>query len=450
MWRCDKRRGLGASCPGAADSKLHFERLKNTRQMNSSFEADAYPGRPRILFIGPGDSTHTHAWIDLLENEPFNVRLYVPPGLFSPPESWKVKTYITGYERGPFDPATRKRLIDKGRAKRQVDKYLAHARGRSWNTRGYAEEWLVHIIRSWRPHIVHTFSLEAGDFFFDVRRRYGLESGAVWVLQARGGADLAWSHSNPELRGRIGEVLRACDQLLSDNTQNFRIARELGVREEHLSRIGTVPGTGGIDVTTLSAKWDGRPSTRRVILWPKVYEWPWSKAMPVFEALRLCWDRIQPCQVDMLATTPDTRMYYWTLPEQMRRACRLRDRVPRSEALDAMTRARVMLAPSLVDGTPNSMFEAMAAGALPIVSPLETIRPLVEDGRNVLFARNLYPEEIADALTRAMTDDALVDEVARRNLELVRRIADRDEVRARVIKFYESLAEGVRAQPSAT
>ena len=110
-----------------------------------------------------------------------------------------------------------------------------------------------------------------------------------------------------------------------------------------------------------------------------------------------------------------------------------------------MTRARVMLAPSLVDGTPNSMFEAMAAGALPIVSPLETIRPLVEDEQNVLFARNLYPEEIAAALVRAMTDDALVDEAARRNLELVARIADRDEVRARVVKFYESLAGGVQA-----
>jgi glycosyltransferase involved in cell wall biosynthesis len=88
------------------------------------------------------------------------------------------------------------------------------------------------------------------------------------------------------------------------------------------------------------------------------------------------------------------------------------------------------------------MFEAMAAGALPIVSPLETILPLVEEGQNVLFARNLYPEEIAAALIRAMTDDELVNAVARRNLDLVKRIANRDEVRARVVKFYESLAGG--------
>jgi glycosyltransferase involved in cell wall biosynthesis len=407
---------------------------------NSSFQADPYPGRPRILFIGPGDSTHTHSWVELLEDEPFNVRVFIPPSMMSPPDTWKVKTYVTAYERGPFDQTTRKRLVDKGKARRLADRCLARARRRTWHSRKYAAEWLARIIHSWRPDIIHTFSLEAAEFFFAVRQDYRIESAAKWVLQARGGADLAWSHLDPELRGKIGEVLRGCDQLLSDNTQNFRIARELGVREEQLSRVGTVPGTGGIDVQDLAARWDGLPSTRRLILWPKVYEWPWSKALPIYEALKLCWDRIQPCEVHLLATTPDARMYYWTLPEQMRQACRLRERVPRSEALQAMTRARVMLAPSLVDGTPNSMFEAMAAGALPIVSPLETIRPLVEDGQNVLFARNLYPEEIAGAIVRAMTDDELVDQAAQRNLELVSRIANRAEVRPRVLKFYESLA----------
>jgi len=98
-----------------------------------------------------------------------------------------------------------------------------------------------------------------------------------------------------------------------------------------------------------------------------------------------------------------------------------------------------MLAPSLVDGTPNSMFEAMATGALPIVSPLETIRALVEHERNVLFARNLYPQEIAEALYRAMTDDELVDRGAEHNLTLVRRVANRSIIRPRVIDYYTQL-----------
>jgi hypothetical protein len=65
---------------------------------------------------------------------------------------------------------------------------------------------------------------------------------------------------------------------------------------------------------------------------------------------------------------------------------------------------------------------------------------VVKSEENVLFARNLYPQEIAAGLTRAMTDDHLVDAAADRNLELVRRIANRDVIRPRVVEYYESLA----------
>jgi glycosyltransferase involved in cell wall biosynthesis len=107
---------------------------------------------------------------------------------------------------------------------------------------------------------------------------------------------------------------------------------------------------------------------------------------------------------------------------------------------ELMSRARVMLAPSLVDGVPNSLYEAMAAGALPIVSPLETIQHVVENERNVLFARNLYPDEIAATLQRAMTDDRLVDSIAEQNLPLVRRIANRQDIKKKVISFYKDIA----------
>jgi uncharacterized protein (DUF2336 family) len=76
---------------------------------------------------------------------------------------------------------------------------------------------------------------------------------------------------------------------------------------------------------------------------------------------------------------------------------------------------------------------------------LETIQPVVEEERNVLFARNLYPEEIANALVRAMSDDELVDAAAEKNLELVRRIANRAEIRSRVVAFYEELADSQRS-----
>jgi hypothetical protein len=76
---------------------------------------------------------------------------------------------------------------------------------------------------------------------------------------------------------------------------------------------------------------------------------------------------------------------------------------------------------------------------VPIVSPLGTICSVVKEEENVLLARNLYPHEIANALTRTMTDDALVERVVENNLELVKKIGDRTVIRERVLEFYEKL-----------
>jgi len=297
------------------------------------------------------------------------------------------------------------------------------------------------VIREWKPTIVHTLGIDpAGEFYFDTRREFGLDNVGRWLLQTRGGSDLALAQFDEARSSRLANVLRAADCILSDNPINFSIAREMGVREEQLSPIGTVPGTGGIDIEELSAAASGPPSTRSIIVWPKAYECPWSKALPVFEALTRYWDRLPECDIHLLATTPETRMWFHALPAEIKAACRIDDRIPRRELLALMGRARVMLAPSLVDGTPNSMFEAMATSAFPILSPLETITPLLEDGSNALFARNLYPNEIGEALVRAMTDDALVDAAAERNLARVRELADRAVIRPRVLGLYETLA----------
>jgi glycosyltransferase involved in cell wall biosynthesis len=246
---------------------------------------------------------------------------------------------------------------------------------------------------------------------------------------------------DPEIAPGITAVLRDCDQLICDNELNFRYAAELGMSEDKAASLGTVPGTGGVSVAELSRAWHGFPSERRIILWPKAYDSPWSKALPVFEALKMIWDQIEPIEIYMLAMmVPGTRMWYWDLPEKIRRHCHVRDRIPRDELLKLMLRARIMLAPSLVDGIPNSMLEAMAAGAFPIVSPLDTISSVVKNEHNVLFARNLYPSEISEALVRAMKDDRLVDSAAEHNLDLVRKIADRSQIGPRVIKYYESIA----------
>lgn len=446
--------------------------------MSSPFGIDPYPGRPKILFIGIAASSHTRSWIDLLGSTQFNIRLFDMPAGY-PPDDWPVRTYIIAENPRPgLDPNTRNCFYptpdDQQSYLNRVDQWVAQNRKKPayWMSRVFRKamnivrfsmnrpllmapvlplpvprsvsprKWLAEIIQEWQPDIIHTAGLDpAGFYYFQTREEFSLAGTGKWILQLRGGSDLTLSRLQPDSQKRISAVMNAADQIISDNRINIRYASEMGIDESRFASVCPVPGTGGIDVDSQVSTAREKPSLRRLILWPKAYESTWSKALPVFEALKLCWKSIQPCTIHLLSMTdPDTRAWFYTLPEQIRENCIVHDRIPRSEVLSLTGQARVMLIPSLVDGVPNTLYEAMASGAFPIVSPLDTIRPVVENEKNVLFARNLYPEEIEAALTRAMCDDQLVDEAGQNNLELVRKIADRSKIKPRMIAFYEDLA----------
>src|SRR5262245_2666701 len=197
-------------------------------KMKGPFNSDPFPGRPKILFIGLGQNSHTYSWIDLLEGAPFNVRLFsMPTG--SPPDGWPTKTYVTCYHSSRVSSSTRSSLYPANSVrrfvKRQTERMLGHP-----DVTSMAGHWLAKILREWQPDIVHTLGIEqGGEFFLGIRRKFHLEHIGKWVLQTRGGSDLALTHLNPERRTQLVDVLGACDQLISDNLDNFRIARELGV-----------------------------------------------------------------------------------------------------------------------------------------------------------------------------------------------------------------------------
>jgi glycosyltransferase involved in cell wall biosynthesis len=443
---------------------IGFARLAAPDQQTARFEQDDFPGAPRILFIGDANSTHTRAWIELLDRTDFNVRLLALPDAetMAPPADLTFRIYVgePGFtscteRRMPFAPLgarmaeheIRERNLG-GRKPSMIDKVGWAANSLApWRRSKPCDQalaaWLSAILRRWAPDIVHSFGIyPAGLWFYAARHTFGVTNIGRWVLQTRGGSDIQLRRFDNNRAGEISVIANEAAAIITDNFANIAYMAEMGVERSRFASINPVPGTGGIDVDAL-ARGVEPPSHRRIILWPKAYEVQWSKALPVIEAVRLVWHRLPPCRIVMLgAVQSEIRDWLNTLPAELRSICDVRNFVPRFEALELMRQARLMLGPSLVDGRPNCMLEAMAAGAVPIVSPIASICEVVAERQNVFFAHNLAIDEIAKALFIGMTEDALVDAMAQRNLALVREIAERNTIRARVVDFYRSLARG--------
>jgi len=391
------------------------------------------PERVRVLFLGALHSTHAQNWIRLLDpwRDSFEV-MGMQQGILPPPRGeFEVTTchappgyLLRGYyaRQGFRWNATQvERICEVHSRPPNVDEY--------WT--------LVRLLLRFRPQVIHTFGFTEAALLLScipAASRFA----SRWVLQTRGGSDVAFTHAQPAWRSLFREVLPQADAIICDNEMNFKIFRGLGIEIKRREEISIAPGSGGVDTERFDPliPWRQR---ERLLLWNKAYESPWSKALPVLEGLRLAWARIQP--VRCILTCADAELHDWLqlMPDDMRSAIELRERISQAEQFDIMKRAQVVLAPSLVDGLPNTLLEAMAAGAIPIVSPLSTLTPLFEHGRHVLFARNLYPNEIADALVCAFsgtTSEEMVDN----NRERVKIVANRGQIAAQVALLYRNLS----------
>ncbi len=366
--------------------------------------------KKKILIIALAQSSHTQSWLELIDENQFEVKLFgISNSSISQNFLWL---------------RIIKRLIYR------VDEFYG-CRLENW--------WLKRIIKKWQPNIVHTLGLEPATInFLIIHKKIKNSCKYKWIVTIRGGSDLELERFDLQKQPIFRQIFTNCDSVFADNKITYSYAYELGLDKNKKPPLEFTPGTGGMDIEKLSKLRKIKTSKLRIILWPKACEGIYSKGLPVLEAIKMVWTKIKPCQIIMTAVTPDFQLWLAALPLEIRKNIKIYDRIPRANLLKLMAKARVVLLPSLIDGIPNSLYEAMACKTFPIVSPLETIQTVVTK-ENVLFARNLYPNEIASVLEKVMTDDVLVDKVVINNLSLVKKVADKKKIGQKVNDYYREI-----------
>jgi glycosyltransferase involved in cell wall biosynthesis len=104
-----------------------------------------------------------------------------------------------------------------------------------------------------------------------------------------------------------------------------------------------------------------------------------------------------------------------------------------------LRRSQIFVSPSLHDGTPNSLLEAMACGCFPVVGNIESMREWIQPGVNGLLVDATSPAALAEAIVAALDHPDLRVAARIENARIIARRADYGGCMALVEAFYEKV-----------
>ena len=98
------------------------------------------------------------------------------------------------------------------------------------------------------------------------------------------------------------------------------------------------------------------------------------------------------------------------------------DELPDDRAIaELYRRAAVAVSVPSSDGTPQSVLEAMACGAVPVLSDLPSLREWVDDGREAFLVPAGDSAAVASAISRLLTEPDLGSRMRAAGSDLIRR-----------------------------
>jgi glycosyltransferase involved in cell wall biosynthesis len=118
-------------------------------------------------------------------------------------------------------------------------------------------------------------------------------------------------------------------------------------------------------------------------------------------------------------------------------------RLDRAQMWSLFKKARVYVSPSLHDGTPNSLLEAMACGCFPVVGNIESMQEWVSPGINGLLVDAASPRALANGIIAALENPALCAAAKIENARIIAERAATPRCMAMTEAFYYEMIKGI-------
>ena len=390
----------------------------------------------KILFVCIPDWSTNQRWMEMfVDVAEFSIRAFSSnEGTLYPPQVWVAKTYSM------FKPLIKQekgKAVSLGIPRNRVSFYLLHTLDERFHVRA---RLLYLVMRFWKPDIVHTLGMrpqawitwQALQYFKKTRR-------PVWIVTSSSD-DIFWERFRKGALENIQRTLVGCDGYISDNQRDVKIAVSLGLNPKKVAFDKNVSTRGGMPREVVLRCKRTKLVQKPAILVPKGYEGVYHKPHVIMEALRLVHEARPDVEVKFLAASEHLKIWSSFLPKDFLRRVEFMDFLQQDVYLRLLSQARIMLAPSLTDGSPQCMLEAMSVGVFSILSPHESIKEWITDGVNGFLVNPLNPNEMAEKTLIALKDEALLEKARDINFDIILNGYCTEDIREEAIAYYKRMA----------
>jgi glycosyltransferase involved in cell wall biosynthesis len=294
------------------------------------------------------------------------------------------------------------------------------------------------LIAQASPDLVHAMRIP----FEGIVAAKATPAGTPLLISVWGNDFTLWAARNPIIARQTRQALGRANSLHCDCHRDLALAYEQwGFDSGKLATV--LPGAGGIETSLFrpgepkSNLRDGLniPSDAPVIINPRGFR-AYVRNDVFFQSIPLVLREYPEAVFINVGMEANPIAERWMSQLSIKESVRLLPSVPHNQMADLFRMARVAVSPSLHDGTPNTLLEAMACGCLPVAFDIESVREWITDEVNGLLCAPNDAASLARAIVRALGDDLLREEARQQNLQLIAERAEYDRVMQQAESFY--------------
>jgi glycosyltransferase involved in cell wall biosynthesis len=240
-------------------------------------------------------------------------------------------------------------------------------------------------------------------------------------------------------------TLRRADGLIADTTRDIRLGHDWDFATDRPTLV--VPGGGGIRLDEIEA--DSRSVTLpeelpdvQIVVNPRGQR-PGSLRQDVFfQSIPMVLERFPQTLFICPPLGGDKESEHWVESLGIWSNTKLWPHLNQEQLWALFKKARVFVSPSLHDGTPNSLLEAMACGCFPVVGNIDSMKEWVSPGVNGLLVDATSPRALADGIIAALDNPSLCAAARNENARIIAERAVYKRCMAMTEAFYLQFGRG--------